>query len=52
VKVSSHNGKIRAVFQGSDRDVMKLIEEQKESLTKALASRGLTLEDFKIEGRP
>ncbi len=52
VKVSSHNGKIKAVFQGSDRDVMKLIEEQKESLTKALAARGLTLEDFKIEGRP
>jgi len=52
VKVSCHNGKIKAVFQGSDRDVMKLIEEQKESLTKALAARGLTLEDFKIEGRP
>lgn len=52
VKVSSHNGKIKAVFQGADRDVMKLLEEQKEALTKALAARGLTLEDFKLEGRP
>ncbi|MBE2250977.1 MAG: flagellar hook-length control protein FliK [Myxococcus sp.] len=52
VKVSSHNGKIKAVFQGSDRDVLKLIEEQKEALTKALSARGLSLEDFKIEGRP
>lgn len=51
VKVSSHNGKIKAVFQGSDRDVLKLIEEQKEALTQALSSRGLSLEDFKVEGR-
>jgi len=51
VKVSSHNGKIKAVFQGSDRDVLKMIEEQKEALTQALSSRGLSLEDFKVEGR-
>jgi hypothetical protein len=52
VKVSGTHGRISAVFQGSDRDVMKLLEEQKEALTKALAARGLTLQDFKIEGRP
>lgn len=52
VKVSSQNGKIKAVFQGSDKDVLKMIEEQKEALTQALASRGLSLEDFKVEGRP
>lgn len=52
VKVSSHNGKIKAVFQGSDKDVLKMIEEQKEALTQALSSRGLSLEDFKVEGRP
>lgn len=52
VKVSSHNGKIRATFSGSDKDVLKLIEEQKEALTNALSSRGLSLEDFKVEARP
>jgi hypothetical protein len=51
VKVSSHNGKIKAVFQGSDRDVLKLVDEQKEALTQALAARGLSLEDFKVEAR-
>jgi hypothetical protein len=51
VKVSSHNGKIKAVFQGSDKDVLKMIEEQKEALTQALSSRGLSLEDFKVEAR-
>ncbi|MDX2013799.1 MAG: flagellar hook-length control protein FliK [Myxococcaceae bacterium] len=51
VKISSHNGKIKAVFQGSDRDVLKLVEEQKEALTQALSARGLSLEDFKVEGR-
>ncbi len=51
VKISAHNGKIKAVFQGSDKDVLKLIEEQRESLTAALGARGLTLEDLKIEAR-
>jgi hypothetical protein len=51
VKVSAHNGKIKAVFSGSDRDVMKMIEEQGETLKKALAARGLTLEEFKTESR-
>jgi hypothetical protein len=51
VKISAHNGKIKAVFQGHDRDVLKMIEEQKEALTAALGARGLSLEDFKIEAR-
>lgn len=52
VKVSSQNGKIKATFTGSNKDVLKLIEEQGEALKAALASRGLTLEDFKVERRP
>lgn len=51
VKVSAHQGKIRAVFQGSDKDVLKMIEEQEEALRSALGLRGLTLEDLKIEAR-
>ena len=49
VKVSAKNGKISAVFSGSDKDVLKLIEEQGEALRAALGARGLTLEDFKTE---
>ena len=52
VKVSSQNGKIKATFSGSNKDVLKMIEEQGEALKAALASRGLTLEDLKIERRP
>jgi hypothetical protein len=37
------------VFSGSDKDVLKLIEEQGEALKAALGARGLTLEDFKTE---
>lgn len=51
VKISAKNGKISAVFSGSDKDVLKLIEEQGEALKQALGSRGLTLEDFKTEAR-
>jgi hypothetical protein len=51
VKISANNGKISAVFQGSDKDVMKLIEEQGDALKAALGARGLSLEDFKIEMR-
>lgn len=51
VKVSAKNGKISAVFSGSDKDVLKAIEEQGEALKAALGARGLTLEDFKTEGR-
>ena len=52
VKVSAHNGKIKAVFQGRDSDVLKLIEEHGEALKGALTARGLTLEEFKTEARP
>ncbi len=51
VKVSSHQGKIKAVFSGSDRDVLKLIEQQGEALQAALSARGLSLEEFKVEAR-
>lgn len=51
VKISAKNGKISAVFQGNDKDVLKMIEEQKEQLTATLKSRGLTLEDFKVEAK-
>ena len=51
VKVSAKNGKISAVFSGSNKDVLKMIEEQGEALRAALGARGLTLEDFKTEAR-
>lgn len=51
VKISAKNGKISAVFQGSDRDVLKLLQEQSEALKAALGARGLTLEELKIEAR-
>ncbi len=51
VKVSAKNGKISAVFSGSNKDVLKMIEEQGEALRAALGARGLTLEDFKTEER-
>lgn len=51
VKVSAKNGKISAVFSGSDKEVLKMIEEQGEALKAALGARGLTLEDFKTEAR-
>jgi hypothetical protein len=51
VKVSANNGKISAVFQGSDKDVLKMIEEHEGALKEALKARGLSLEDFKIEAR-
>ena len=51
VKISSHQGKIKAVFSGASKDVLKMIEEHGEELKKALSERGLTLEDFKVEAR-
>jgi hypothetical protein len=51
IKLSAKNGKIQAVFSGSDRDVLKMLEEQREGLSKALAARGLTLEDLRIEAK-
>jgi hypothetical protein len=51
IKVSGGNGKIKAVFSGSDREVMKLLKQQADGLKSALAGRGLTLEELKIEER-
>lgn len=51
VKVSSNKGKISAVFSGGDRDILKQLEEQSESLKNALTARGLTLESLKTEAK-
>ncbi len=51
IKLSAKNGKIQAVFSGNDRDVLKMLEEQREGLKSALAGRGLTLEDLRIEAK-
>lgn len=51
VKVSAKNGKISAVFSGSDKDVLKMLEEQAEGLKGALTARGLSLENFKVEAK-
>jgi hypothetical protein len=51
VKVSAKHGRISAVFSGSDRDVLKMLQEQEEALKGALSSRGLTLEQFKVEAK-
>lgn len=51
VKVSSSGGRIKATFSGRDKEVLKLLEQQSEALKKALAGRGLTLEDLVIEAK-
>jgi hypothetical protein len=51
IKVSGSHGKIRAVFSGGDREVLKLLQDQAETLKAALTSRGLMLEELKIEER-
>ena len=38
-------------FSGSDRDVLKMIEEQSEGLKSALQGRGLKLEDLRFEAK-
>jgi hypothetical protein len=52
VKVSAQGGKITAVFSGSDREVLRLVEAHGESLRAALSARGLTLDEFRTEARP
>lgn len=52
IKLSAKNGKIHAVFSGGDKDVLKMLEGQRETLEKALAGRGLTLEELRVEARP
>ena len=49
VSVSAHQGKIKAIFRGHDRDVLKMIEGQGETLKSVLGARGLQLEEFKTE---
>jgi hypothetical protein len=51
MKISAKNGRISAVFQGSDKDVLKMLSEQSEALKVALTGRGLTLDQFKVEYR-
>ncbi len=51
VKVSAKNGRISAVFSGSDKDVLKMLEDNEEALKAALTTRGLTLEKFKVEAK-
>lgn len=51
IKLSAKNGKIQAVFSGSDRDVLKMIEEQSEGLKTQLEGRGLKLEVLRFEAR-
>ncbi len=51
VKVSAKNGRISAIFSGSDKEVLRMLEEQEEALKGALSSRGLTLEKFKVEAK-
>jgi hypothetical protein len=51
VKVSAKNGRISAVFSGRDRDVLRMLEEQEQALSAALTSRGLQLDQFKVEGK-
>lgn len=51
IKVSGGNGRIKAVFSGNDREVLKMLEEQKDGLKNALAGRGLKLEELRVEHR-
>lgn len=49
IKVSAKNGKISAIFSGTNREVLKMLEEQSEGLRGALGGRGLRLEDVRFE---
>lgn len=51
IKLSGGNGKISASFSGSDKEVLKMLEENREGLSKALSGRGLTLTELKIEAK-
>ena len=51
IKLSARNGKIHATFSGSDREVLKMLEGQRETLKTALAGRGLTLEELRVEAK-
>lgn len=51
IKVSARNGKISATFSGTNRDVLKMLEEQSEGLRTALGGRGLKLENVRFEAK-
>lgn len=51
IKISGGNGKIKATFSGSDKEILRMLREQGEGLKQALAGRGLSLEEFKVEER-
>jgi hypothetical protein len=51
VKVSAKHGRISAIFSGSDKDVLKMLQDHEEALKGALQSRGLMLEQFKVEAK-
>lgn len=51
IKISAKNGKINASFKGSDKEVMKLLQENAGQLRTTLAGRGLTLGDVSFEDR-
>lgn len=51
IKVSAKNGKISAVFSGSNREVLKMLEQQSEGLKSALGGRGLSLEQLRFEAK-
>lgn len=51
IKVSARNGKISATFSGTNREVLKQLEEHGEGLRTALSGRGLRLEDLKFEAK-
>jgi hypothetical protein len=52
IKVSARNGKISATFSGSNREVLKMLEEHSEGLRGALGGRGLRLENLRFEATP
>ncbi len=52
IKVSGGNGKVRALFTGTDRQVLKLLREQGQALRDVLQRRGIELEELKVEERP
>jgi len=50
IRVSGgRGGKIRAVFSGSDREVLAALKKSSRDLVEALAARGLVLEDLLFE---
>lgn len=51
IKVSGGKGKIKLVFSGTDKEVLKALGESAEGLKQALNGRGLKLDELRIEER-